>query len=287
MSNTESTTGDQRRDVTGWVAVVTGAASGIGFGTATRFATAGMKVVLSDVDGGALDTAVAALSDAGHDVAAVVADVSVLADNEALADTAEAHFGPVNLFFANAGIGLSNPVWETSLEDWRWVIDVDLWGPIYGMHVFLPRIMATGTGHVVATASMAGMLAGASLGAYNVAKHGVVALMASAARDLMVVHSPITASVLCPGPINTAIIASDRNRPAERGETSARAPQAERQWSALGKALSHGMDPADVGSLVLDAVRDNRFWVFTHDGFTDIAVAQLDLARTTGGLQRF
>jgi NAD(P)-dependent dehydrogenase (short-subunit alcohol dehydrogenase family) len=288
MSTTDETaTAPTPREVAGWVAVVTGAASGIGLGTATRFAEAGMKVVLSDVDGAALDRAATALADAGHQVAAVTADVSKRADNEALADAAEARFGPVNVFFANAGVGLSNPVWETSPEDWRWIIDVDLWGPIHGLQVFLPRIMATGTGHVVATASMAGLLAGASLGAYNVAKHGVVALMASAARDLMVARSPITASVLCPGPINTAITDSDRNRPAELGTTSARVPQAERQWSSLNRALAHGMDPGDVGALVLDAVRTARFWVFTHPEMTEMVAAQLELARTTGGLQKF
>ena len=203
------------KNVDGWVATVTGAASGMGLAMATTFARAGMKVMMADIEEARLRSAAANLAAEGHDIGSLRTDVSKLEDNQALAKATVDRFGKVNVFCANAGIGMSNPVWATTMEEWRWTLDVDLWGPIYGVTTFTPLIQDAGEGHLNATASMAGLLAGASLGAYNVAKHGVVALMASLARDLMVAKSPITASVLCPGPINTDIIHSDRNRPAD------------------------------------------------------------------------
>lgn len=273
------------KNVDGWVATVTGAASGMGLAMATTFARAGMKVMMADIEEARLRSAAANLAAEGHDIASQRTDVSKLEDNQALAKATVDRFGKVNVFCANAGIGMSNPVWATTLEEWRWTIDVDLWGPIYGVTTFTPLIQEAGEGHLNATASMAGLLAGASLGAYNVAKHGVVALMASLARDLMVAKSPITASVLCPGPINTDIIHSDRNRPADVTGTETEAGQ--RFWSTLTKALSHGMDPAEVGPMVLDAIQNDRFWVFTHPPMLEIVEAQLDRARTDRGITKF
>ena len=274
-------------DVTGWVAVVTGAASGMGLGMARSFTDAGMKVVLADIELGPLDAAVAELAAAGHDVLGVRTDVTELAAHEALAAATLARFGKVNVLCANAGIGTSAPIGKTSLADWRWTLDVDLWGPIYGVHTFLPLIEQAGEGHLNATASMAGLLAGGSLGAYNVAKHGVVALMASLARDLLIAGSPIKASVLCPGPVNTNIVNSDRNRSAESLAEHVQTPQGDRFWQTLSKALAHGMDPNEVGPLVLDAIQTDRFWVMTHPEMLEIVQDQLTLAKTDGSIRRF
>jgi NAD(P)-dependent dehydrogenase (short-subunit alcohol dehydrogenase family) len=272
-------------DTTGWVAVVTGAGSGIGRGMARAFAGAGMRLVLADIQDGPLDEAVAELEAAGAEVIGRRTDVSKLDAVQALADAAVARFGEVNVVCANAGVGMANPIWATSLDDWRWTIDVDLWGPIYTMHVFAPLVMGSGKGHLNATASMAGLLAGGSLGAYNVAKHGVVALMASLARDLMIARSPVRASVLCPGPINTNIVNSQRVR--AEGEGSEPTPQGQRFWANLAKTLAHGMDPNEVGRLVLGAIQRDEFWVFTHPEMLEVVQAQLDLARSTRALQRF
>jgi NAD(P)-dependent dehydrogenase (short-subunit alcohol dehydrogenase family) len=274
-------------DVTGWVAVVTGAASGIGLGMARSFTGAGMKVVLADIEEGPLDKAAAELEAAGHEVLAVRTDVSSLADIEVLAARTVDRFGKVNVLCNNAGVGTAGPIPKTSLEDWRWTLAIDLWGPIYGCHVFLPLIEEAGEGHVNSTASMAGLLAGGSLGAYNVAKHGVVALMASLARDLRIAKSPISASVLCPGPINTNIVRSDRNRPAESLAEHIETPQGDRFWQMLSDSLSQGMDPDEAGALVLGAIQRNEFWVFTHPEMLSIVEDQLGRAKADRSLRTF
>ena len=275
------------KDVTGWVAVVTGAASGMGLAMARSFSAAGMKVALADIEQGPLDVAVAELTAAGRDVIGVVTDVRHLEAHEALASATIARFEKVNVLCANAGIGMAGPVGATSLADWRWTLDVDLWGPIYGVHTFLPLIEAAGVGHLNATASMAGLLAGGSLGAYNVAKHGVVALMASLARDLLIANSPIRASVLCPGPINTNIVNSQRNRPAEIAGEYVETPQGDRFWQRLTRQLESGMAPDEVGPMVLDAIQTDRFWVLTHPEMWEMVQHQLDLARAEGAVHRF
>lgn len=275
------------QDVTGWVSVITGAASGMGLGMARCFSSVGMKVVLADIEQEPLDNAVAELKAAGADVLGVRTDVTKLAEHEALAAATLSAFGKVNVLCANAGVGASAPVGATSLEDWRWTLEVDLWGPIYGVHTFLPLIEQAGAGHLNATASMAGLLAGGSLAAYNVAKHGVVALMASLARDLLIAGSPIRASVLCPGPVNTNIVHSDRNRPAESAAQHIATPQGDRFWGMLTKALSHGMNPDAVGPLVLEAIQEQKFWVFTHPEMLEFVQTQLDLAKTDRSIRKF
>lgn len=275
------------KDVDGWVAVVTGAASGIGLGMARAFTGAGMKVMLADIEADPLERARAELAGKGHDVASHQVDVSKLDQVQALADATVARFGKVNLICNNAGVGTAAPVGKTSIEDWRWTLDIDLWGPIYGVHVFLPLIEEAGEGHLNSTASMAGLLAGGSLGAYNVAKHGVVALMASLARDLRIAKSPITASVLCPGPINTNIVHSDRNRPAESLAEHIETPQGERFWQMLTDSLRSGMDPDEVGKLVLDSMRADRFWILTHPEMASMVEEQVSRMRNDQSLRLF
>ena len=262
----------------GKVAVITGAASGIGLGMARAFAGAGMKLVLADIESLPLDDAVAELEGRGTEALGVRTDVSRLEQVEALAEAALEAFGAVHVLCNNAGVGTSAPISQTSMADWEWTIGIDLWGPIYGVKAFLPIMERQGEGHLNSTASMAGLIAGASLGAYNVAKHGVVALMASLERDLRLVGSPLHASVLCPGPINTNIIHSERNRAAESAAEHIDTRQGEKFWRMLTDQLAHGMDPDEVGTMVLDAVQADRFWVLTHPqmaGFVERQVAAM------------
>ena len=273
-------------DLNGKIAVVTGGASGIGRGIARTFAREGMKLVLADIEQAPLDEVVAELAAAGTEAIGVRTDVSKLDQIEALAARTLDEFGGVHVLCNNAGIGMSNPVGATSIQDWRWTLDVDLWGPINGVHVFLPIMERQGEGHINSTASMAGLYAGASLGAYNVAKHGVVALMASLERDLRLAGSPLHASVLCPGPINTSIVDSSRNRPADSAAHYVETEAGTKFWGILTRSLATGMDPDDVGPLVLDAVVNDRFWVLTHPEMAAIVAKQAERMTSGGALTR-
>jgi NAD(P)-dependent dehydrogenase (short-subunit alcohol dehydrogenase family) len=273
-------------DVTGKTVVVTGGASGIGRGMARCFAASGMNVVIADIEQAPLDEAAAELSGGGTKVLGVRTDVSKLDQVEALAEAAVDRFGAVHVLCNNAGVGVPDPVGATSIEDWRWTLDIDLWGPIYGVHTFLPIMERQGEGHINSTASMAGLYAGASLGAYNVAKHGVVALMASLERDLRLAGSPVRASVLCPGPINTNIVDSQRNRDPESAAEHVETEAGRKFWDILTRSLAEGMDPNEVGPLVLDAVVNDKFWVLTHPEMASIVDKQLTALRTDQSLTR-
>ncbi|MGI9597715.1 MAG: SDR family NAD(P)-dependent oxidoreductase [Acidimicrobiales bacterium] len=269
------------KDLQGRVAVVTGGASGIGLGMARAFAGAGMKLVIGDLDKGALEQVQEELTVAGADVVGRLCDVSQLSEIEALADLAVDSYGGVNVLCNNAGIGIPTATHKMKLDDWKWIIDVDLWGPIYGVNVFLPLIEERGEGHINATSSMAGLMAGQMMGAYNVAKHGVVALMATLQRDLRGRNSPVTASVLCPGPINTNIsrhsveFRPGQAKPKADGETSGKVA------SSIQAILEKGMDPDEVGRLVLEAIRSGEFWILTHPRWTKAIQNQLDAMNDT------
>lgn len=250
-------------DVSGKTAVVTGAASGMGLAMAHSFAGAGMSVVMADIEATRLQTAVDTLTAAGHRAIGVTTDVSKEAQIQALAEAALDTYGAVHVVCNNAGIGIGGAVEEMSLDDWIWTIDVDLWSVIYGVRTFLPLLKKQGEGHISATSSMAGLVSGPVLGAYHVAKHGVVALMDTVRIELKMAKSAVKASVLCPGPIDTDITKSARNRPAELSEHET-SPLEEKFWNNLSAELARGMDPAEVGDLVLDAVRNERFWILTH-----------------------
>jgi len=246
-------------DVEGKTAVITGAASGMGLAMAWSFAGAGMSVVLADIDDEGLDAAVGRLTDAGHQAVAQRTDVRHLVEIEALRDAALDAFGAVHVVCNNAGIGIGGAVEEMSLEDWTWTLDIDLWGVIHGVRTFLPLLKEQGEGHLSATSSLAGLSCGPSLGAYHVAKHGVVALMDTVRVELRLAESPVRASVLCPGPIDTEIVRSSRRH---HGDDVASSDGG--FMDQLEGHLRKGMDPAEVGDLVLDAVVNERFWVLTH-----------------------
>ena len=252
-------------DLSGKVAVVTGAASGIGRATATAFASAGMSVVLADIEEKALDATVRSLSADGHTVVGVVTDVSDGASMDALAARAYDELGAVHVLHLNAGVGGGGPMWMLTEKDWRWILGVNLWGVIHGVRAFVPRMLEGGEpGHVVSTASMAGLTSSAMMGPYNVSKHGVVTLSETLQRDLSMFGSSIGVSVLCPGWVNTGIGDSGRNRPDELRNAEATNPLDSGSGSMLQGVLENGLPPAEVAAMVLDAVRTGRFYILTH-----------------------
>jgi NAD(P)-dependent dehydrogenase (short-subunit alcohol dehydrogenase family) len=273
-------------DTTGQVAVITGGASGIGRGMARAFADVGMKLMLADLDEAMLATTVEELTSKGVEVASTSCDVSQLDQVEALAAATLQRFGAVHVLCNNAGIGIPTPTANIRLEDWRWIIDVDLWGPIYGVKTFLPIMESQGVGHINTTASLAGLIGGSYMGAYNVAKHGAVALMTTLQRDLVGRKSPVRASVLCPGPINTDISRHSvtyRPSKAKPKQNSASEGRAGANVQAL---LDQGMDPDDVGRLVLDGIQRDTFWLFTHPNFSKVLTRQLEAMLADGSLTK-
>jgi NAD(P)-dependent dehydrogenase (short-subunit alcohol dehydrogenase family) len=273
------------QNLTGKVAVITGGASGIGLGMARAFAGAGMKLVLADLDDAARDAAVAAFRAAGTEAVGQHCDVSVHEQIRDLATLATDTFGGVHVLCNNAGIGIPTATLPMKLSDWRWILDVDLYGPIYGVDVFLPIMEAQGEGHINSTSSMAGLFASGFMGAYNVAKHGVVALMATLARDLHGRKSPVTASVLCPGPINTNISRHSVAYRPGRAKPAADGARAGQAAAGIQKMLEEqGMDPDEVGQLVLDAIRGGQFWILTHPGMAKIITKQVAALAADGSL---
>lgn len=245
----------------GRVAVVTGAGSGIGRGLARRFAAEGMHLVLADVEAGALGAVEAELAATGARVISQTTDVSQLAQVEALAAAALERFGAVHVVCNNAGVVTAGPAHLLTQQDWEWVMNVNLWGPIYGMRVFTPILLKQDEAHILSTASTAGLVAAPHIGPYNVTKFGVVALMETLARELA--NTRVGVSVLCPGPINTRIGEAERNRPSDKRAHS-ESEEERRFYKGVGPMLAAGMDPAEVAGLVVRAIREKRFWVLTH-----------------------
>ena len=260
------------RELRGKVAVVTGAASGIGRALAERCAAEGMRVCLADVERDALERAGEEIRSTGADVLAVPTDVAQAEQVEALRDRVLQRFGAVHLVCNNAGVSLGGPVWEHPLDDWRWVLGVNLWGVIHGVHTFVPVLLAQGDeGHVVNTASMAGLTSPAGGGVYNTSKHAVVALSETLHRDLAARGARIGVSVLCPSFVDTRILESARNRPSARAVATPPPLNDEAK-----RMLAAGMAPAQVAAQVLAAIRRARFYVLTHPEQKDRVRARLE-----------
>ena len=255
------------------VAVVTGAASGIGKALSLAFAAEGSSVVLADVEDEALAAAKAEVEALGVTALAVKTDVT---DEESVADLCSATleaFGEVHILCNNAGVGGGGLIKNQQLVDWKWVIDVSLWGVINGLHHFLPHLIEAEDSHVVSTASVAGLMAVPGLAPYNAAKYGVVAIMETLHHEMMRdEEANLGVSVLCPGVVRTNIATAQRNRPehlrrqkGESGSNAAKAPEeARKRNSAIAAALENGMEPSDVASQVVNAIYDRRFWVLSH-----------------------
>jgi len=259
------------KDLNGRVAVVTGAASGIGKATATRLAEEGMKVVLSDIEEAALEKAVRELKDRNFEVIGVPTDVSRNEAIEALAEETMSTFGAVNVVHNNAGVVVSGPIEELSLSDWEWVLGVDLWSVIYGVRTFLPLIKETGDGHIVNTASTAGLQASGSIAPYNVAKFGVVALTETLRVELDEANCGVSASVLCPGAINTQIVMSKRNRDPESAKDHKSSVQEEAFEKNAGALLAQqGKDPSEVAGMIVNAILKDEFWILTHEDWKTV-----------------
>jgi NAD(P)-dependent dehydrogenase (short-subunit alcohol dehydrogenase family) len=242
--------------------VITGGANGIGFATAREFASRGARVVLADIDQSALDDAVAQLRGDGVDAHGVVCDVRKLEDVNRLADEAFRLLGAVHVVFNNAGIAYAGSIAQTTHDDWRFVIDVDLWGPIHGVEAFLPRLIEQGEdSHIVFTSSFAGLIPNVGLGPYCVAKYGVVALAETLAREVRA--NGICVSVLCPMIVETNLLANtERVRSEEYGPAHSEAETVQELASAPDD--DSVLDVEDVARLTTEAILANRLYVLPH-----------------------
>jgi NAD(P)-dependent dehydrogenase (short-subunit alcohol dehydrogenase family) len=256
---------DQFRDR---VAVVTGSASGIGLALAERCVGEGMKVVLADVEAAELERQAARLAGAGAEVLALPTDVARAEDVVRLAEASLARFGAVHLVCNNAGVAVDGPIWEASLDDWRWVLGVNLWGVIHGVRTFVPILLEQpGETHVLNTASIAGLVSEPGLGVYKTSKHAVVALSETLDHDLRQRGARVGVSVLCPGFVRTRIAESERNRPARAG---AGRPLGDR----VRAAVAAGSDAAQVADLAFAAIRARRLHVLTHPAWNPAIAAR-------------
>ncbi len=257
------------KDVAGKVAFITGGASGMGLGMARAFSAAGMKVMIADIEQSNLDKAVAELKALGRDVAGVHTDVTNRDSVFAAAQATVERFGKVHVLVNNAGIGASGRAETTSVKNWRWTIDVNMWGVVWGLQAFVPLIESHGEGgHVVNTASMAGMFSWKELSAYNASKYAVVAIT----ETMMAEHQKdnIGVSVLCPGVVATNLGTSARNRPEEYGgPTDSRSEE-------MVKMLAQGLNPDIVGEQVLEAIQADQPYIFTDPGLRTWIQARFD-----------
>lgn len=249
----------------GRVAVVTGAASGIGLALARRCAAEGMRVVLADVEAAPLAAAAEALTASGAELLAQRCDVSDPASVDALAVATLERFGAVHLLFNNAGVSAAGPVWEAPLAEWDWVLGVNLMGVVHGLRAFVPIMLRQeGEGHIINTASMAGLVAGAGMGVYNASKSAVVAISETLQRDLTDVNARIGVSVLCPGWVQSRIVASGRNRPFDVSSSPVPDPRTRALTQQIRAWVDAGLPAEEVAGIVFDAIRARRFYILTH-----------------------
>ena len=268
------------------VAVITGAASGIGLGIARRAAKEGMKVVVADIEKDALNQIEEELKTSGADVISVLTDVSKAENIEKLAQETLNAFGEVHLLCNNAGVGIPGPIWESTLSDWNWIMGVNLWGVIHGIRTFIPIMLQQDNDcHIVNTSSMAGLLPGnETLGMYGITKHGVVALSESLRASFAQMKCKINVSVLCPGIVNTKIVDCERNRPAEfcgedymnqdrlllseprREIYKKNNPETGQFIDLVIKMYEKGTSPDQAGDVVFEAIRNEMFYILTETG---------------------
>lgn len=261
----------------GKTAVVTGAASGIGLALAERFAEARMQVVLADIEQDALDRAVKQLQERQANVIGVVANTMVQESVTALAESAFAEYGKVHVLCNNAGVASRGAygagIWEVPNKDWDWVMGVNFYGVLYGLQAFVPHMLEHGeSGHIVNTASLAALMPGG--GTYGVSKHGVLSLTETLYNDLKTRGAAISASVLCPGFVNTRIMDAERNRPTELASTGEAPPD---EIVDMAQAMiSQGKDPGEVANAVFEAMRNDRLYILPHPAWDDFVRARVE-----------
>jgi NAD(P)-dependent dehydrogenase (short-subunit alcohol dehydrogenase family) len=271
------------KDFKGRTAVITGAGSGFGLETSRIAARLGMNVVMADVQADALERAAVEIESRGAKVLAQRLDISKAAEVEALGRAVESRFGAPHILFNNAGVGAGGLIWENTLADWEWVMGVNVMGVVHGVRVFTPMMLdaaakdSTYRGHIVNTASMAGLVDMPNMGVYNVSKHAVVALSETLYQDLRLVTDQIGASVLCPYFVPTGITESQRNRPDEL-----RAAAAPTRSQLIGKAMNDRavgkgkVSAGDVAQFVFDAIEADRFYIFSHPKALGIVQTRLE-----------
>lgn len=266
------------------VAVITGAASGIGRALAQRAVQEGMKVVLADIEEGALRVTAAALQAQGATVLSVRTNVAQAEEVAALAQQTLDTFGAVHLLFNNAGVAANGPLWTISLQDWEWVLGVNLWGVVHGIRTFVPLLLQQGVeAHIINTASIAGLVSTPGLGVYNVSKHGVVTLSETLYQELQQTGVPVHVSVLCPGWVNTRIHEAGRNRPAalHNPPMTTSVDQAATSFDqAMQEAIENGMSAEEVAVQVFAAIRDRRFYILTHPPFQKLVQRRMEAILT-------
>ncbi len=257
--------------------VITGAGSGFGREFARKGASLGMNLVLADVQKDALMAVADELTSKGAKVIAEVVDVSKGAQVDALAVAAKKAFGNVHLLFNNAGVAAGGLMWEHTQADWEWVLGVNVWGVIHGVRAFVPAMLAHGeAGHIVNTASVAGLLSAPTMGVYNVSKHSVVALSETLYNDLRLVKSKLGASVLCPAFVPTGIHLSHRNRPEDLAGGEPTASMVASQKASEKAVTSGKVSAVEVGELTFKAIEEERFYIITHQKIMNSVKLRLD-----------
>ena len=265
------------------VAVITGGASGLGRAFADKAAALKMKLVLGDIRDVPLQQAVTELKSHGAEVVALAGDVSKSNYIEALAKLATDSFGAVHCLFNNAGVGSAGLIWENTVKDWEWVLNVNLWGVIHGVRIFTPLMLEAAKndsayeGHIVGVASIAGLISPSLMGAYNVSKHAVVAHTESLYHDLAKIEPRVAVSVLCPGFTPTGISKSHISRPADMQNLERPTDSMIQAQQMIDKAVSSGkLTAVDVANITFDAIRDKQFYILTHPNFMKLVKARLD-----------
>jgi len=265
------------KDLNGKVAVITGGASGLGKAFAEKFGSAGMKLALADVEVPVLEETVANLRSTGIDAIGIPCDVSNADSVKNFSDSVFSEFGGAHLLCLNAGVAATGPIVESSLEEWKWVLGVNLYGIIHGLDAFLPQLIQQDEGHVVMTASIAGHTSFANMASYNASKHATVTIAETLFAEMKEAKSDVGVSCLCPGFVSTNIFTSDRNKPEEVQTVLVEPPSEEeviQREAALEWLRANALQPGFVADLVHEAVVEKKFWIFTEESHTHAVKAR-------------
>ena len=267
----------QPKSFDGKVAVVTGAAGGIGLALTEALSAAGAKIVMADIEAATLAESAERLTTSGAEVATFEVDVSDADAVESLAAFAVDTFGALHVACNNAGVSGGGLAWEVDTATWDWILGVNLFGVIHGVRSFVPRIIESGGGHVLNTASMAGLTSPPGMSPYNVSKHGVVTLSEGLYQELQLTHPEVGVSVLCPGWVRTRIHEADRNKPGgpEQIDPDGDPSMLGSMREMVEGLINAGLDPAEVAGLALDAMQNDQFYVLTHDGWNQMVENRL------------